>query len=154
MISDSSQGERGTLKLTFLAILLIHIRYYGINPSIHNEQNQLVCDILEKGLSYMQGKLFYSNITKIGAYLSFWDLLARSEENTCIFLIQKGVLFRMLDLLMGKESAFMKQHPIAQDMPVNLAPIVFNCVDKLLEWKLSLKGRKVFSHSCIPTSSL
>jgi hypothetical protein len=142
------------MKQTFLAILIIHIRYYGINLSIANEQNQLICDVLEKGLSYMQGKLFYSNITKVGAYINFWDLLARSEENTCIFLIQKGVLFRMLDLLMGKESTFMRQHPIAQDLPVNLAPFVFSCVDKLLEWKLSLKGRKVFLQSCIPTSSL
>ena len=102
----------------------------------------------------MQGKLFYSNMIKLGAYLSFWDMLARNEQNICIFLIQKGVLFRMLDLLMGKESGFMKQHPIAQDLPVNLIPIVFSCVDKLLEWKLSLKGGKAFPHSCIPTSSL
>jgi hypothetical protein len=154
MISDSSHGERDTLKQTFLSILLIHIRYYGINLALGNEQSHHVCDILDKALSYMQGKLFYSNITKTAAYLSFWDLLARNEESACQFLIQKGYFFRLVDLLTGKESPFMKQHPIAQDLPVNLAAIVFSCIDKLLEWKLSLKGRKVFPHSCFPTSSL
>lgn len=36
MISDSSHGEREILKQTFLSILVIHIRYYGINLTVDN----------------------------------------------------------------------------------------------------------------------
>lgn len=80
----------------------------------------------------MQSKLFYSNIIKVSSYLQFWDLLMKNFKSACNYLFSKDYFFKLLDLIMGKESPFMKHHPIAQDLPINLLPTVFNSIDNLL----------------------
>lgn len=78
----------------------------------------------------------------------------KNERDVCYYLLQRQYFFRLLDLIIGKESPFMKHHPVAQDLPVNLLPFVWASIDHLLEFKLNLKGKKLFENSAVPTSSL
>jgi hypothetical protein len=41
----------------------------------------------------------------------------------------------MLDLMMGKESTYMKYHPVAQDLPINIIPIIYESINFLLPFK-------------------
>lgn len=91
-------------------------------------------------LSYMQSTFFYSNVTKISSYLHLFLELMKYVEGARIYLLHNHYLFRMLDLMMGKESSFMKYHPHAQDLPVNLLPLVYETIEMLLGYKFNLKG--------------
>jgi hypothetical protein len=154
MISGSSSNERQTLKDTFLHLLLIHIHYRHIDLADKTEENAYLFDILDKALSYSQSKLFYANITKAYSYLQFWQLLMQHHQNASHYLLHNSYFFRLIDMLSGKESPFMKHHPLAQDLPKNLVPCVYASIDILLKFKLNLKGKKVHETSFFPTSSL
>lgn len=46
----------------------------------------------------------------------------------------------MLDLLMGRESLYMKYHPKAQDLPNQVAFIVLDIISKIVIHKKNMKG--------------
>jgi hypothetical protein len=41
-------------------------------------------------------------------------------------------MFKLLDLLMGREGAYLKYHPKTQDVPNAIAPIIIEIVAKLV----------------------
>lgn len=88
----------------------------------------------------MQNTFFYSNITKISSYLHLFIELMKHVDGATVYLLHNHYLFRMLDLIMGKESPFLKYHSHAQDLPVNLLPLVYESIDMLLGYKFNLKG--------------
>lgn len=108
-----------------MTVIGVHCHFYGLDLSIPSENNDFMFQIFSAILSSMQNTFFYSNITKISSYLSLFIELMKHVEGARIYLLNDHYLFRMLDLIMGKESAFLKYHPHAQDLPVNLLPLVY-----------------------------
>lgn len=128
------------MKQTLVTVIVVHCHFYGLNLSIPSENNDFMFQIFSTLLSSMQNTFFYSNITKISSYLSLFIELMKHVEGARIYLLNDHYLFRMLDLIMGKESAFLKYHPHAQDLPVNLLPLVYESIDMLLGYKFNLRG--------------
>lgn len=141
ILTHPDEHFREMLKSVLYKVLLINIRYFKIDISNKNQDSKLVVDILEQILSNFQSNLFYGNITKIDAYLNFWRACAKSSVQFVYFLISNDYLFKLLDLLMGKQSAYMKYHPNAQDVPLKQLPIIYESISILLYHKKNMKGK-------------
>ena len=49
-------------------------------------------------------------------------------------------MFKLLDLLMGRESFYMKYHLKAQDLPNNIAFIILEIISKIVHHKRNMKS--------------
>lgn len=79
----------------------------------------------EKLIMELIGDRLHKNIYKSVEYFELIKRLALSSDEFKAIIVEKNVIFILLDFSMGKDSLFTKYQPRKQDVPPNILPIVF-----------------------------
>lgn len=85
-------------------------------------------------------RLFYSNISKTGAFVELLEGIIIEHPGLIDFLLGKDLLFRLLELVIGRDSSYMKYHPYVHDLPNHTVTTVLNMVARLVPYRLNLAG--------------
>ena len=124
----------------FMKAFNVSCRHFKINFEHATPESARITQLLSTFVEQIPSRLFYSNISKTGAFVELLEGIIIEHPGLIDFLLGKDLLFRLLELVIGRDSSYMKYHPYVHDLPNHTVTTVLNMVARLVPYRLNLAG--------------
>lgn len=150
IISHSDHTFREGIRRILVKNINIYMHFYGLNLSDGREESAILIAILENLLSHLNSNILYSSFNKSTSFFGLFADLLKTNDNLRNYLLKKQLMFYLLDLIMGRESPFMKHHSKAQDVPNQIIFAIYDVLDIIINHKKNFKSIHNLNHHYAP----
>ena len=151
LISHSNASYRKGLARIFKRNMFTYTRFFNINiDDEERQESKLMRKILDALLAEIQGERVFSSLSKAETYFELIEHLVQYEPGIRRYLVSKNLFFFLLDMIMGRQSTYMKHHPKVQDLPANLIGSIYQIIQKVLYCKKNFSGAHSHDKSYAP----
>ena len=122
----------------------------GIFMDDEREESLLMRSLLDEIINHLSSNTLYSSLNKAGSFFKLIADFVQNNSSMRAYLVKKDIMFRLLDLIMGRESIYMKYHPKAQDLPDHIVFAIYEILTFAVHCKNNFVGVHVENKAYAP----